>query len=128
MSKSSGCRGAFSGAGVALLSMGFCDLCPPCAVAPFSPYVRQGRFFDVSARTVAALHAPQASLLQELSTAAVQSPCESVTRIVPPSLFGQSVLSLSGLPQLERHALAAVGPLCHPKVISNPDKDHPGFR
>ena len=60
--------------------------------------------------------------------AAVQSLCESVTRSVPLSLFGQSVHSFSGLPHLEPRSLAAVGPLCHPKVISNPDKDHLGFR
>ncbi len=113
-----------SGAGVSLLSRGFCGSCPPCAIVPFSPYIHLGHFFDASTRTVATLHAQEGSLLQELSTAAVQSTCESVTRSVPLLLFGQSVLSLSGLPQLESRTLAAVGPLRYPEVISNPEKDH----
>ncbi len=46
------------------------------------PSVRLGRLFDDSARTVATLHAPHGSLLQEPSTAVIQSPCESVTRSV----------------------------------------------
>ncbi len=89
------------------------------------PYVHPGRFFDASQREPRLLlHAPQGSLLQEPSTAVYQSSCESVTRSVPLSLIRQSVLSLHGLPQLEPRVPAAVGPLHHPKVLSNPDKGH----
>ncbi len=38
---------------------------------------------SLSARTVASFHASQGSLLQELSTVVVQSPCESVIRLRP---------------------------------------------
>ncbi len=124
---SSGCASSCRrrGAGWALLSRGGCGSCPPCATVPSTPHVRPGRFFDASQREPRLLlHARQGSLLQELSTAAFQSPCESVTRNVPLSLIYQPVLSLPGLPQLQPRALAAVAPLRDPKVLSNPDKGH----
>ncbi len=126
VSESSGCWGAFSGAGMALLCRGVLWLAPAlhgCALLSVCP---------------------SRSFLRCLSENRSHSPCPTgipTTRAFysggsvslrvshstcPSLLFRQSVLSLSDLLQLQPHALAAVGPLCHLRVISNASDT--GFR
>ncbi len=76
--------------------------CLPCAVVLSSRTSVRVVSSDTSARTMAAIHTPQGSLLQELFMAAVLSPWESVARSVvfssPPSfLVSPSFLSLASL-------------------------------